>query len=119
MISKIADFLRPAITRYNGFPIFQRRYPRRLFDSAFDLFLGKPALVVEHHEYFRKGCGAMEEFVAGLYELEPALSWPTFDHSIVAELPAENIYRTVRLRSSSSPGDSNWPIAKRTRADLY
>jgi len=73
----VGDFLRPAITRYNGFPIFQRRYPRRLFDFAFDLFLGKPALVVEHHEYFRDGCGALEDFVAELYKLEPALSWPS------------------------------------------
>jgi hypothetical protein len=74
---KVGDFLRPAVTRYNGFPMFQRRYPRHVFDFAFDLFLGKPALVVEHHEYFREGCGALEEFVAALYKLEPALSWPT------------------------------------------
>ena len=76
---KVGDFLRPAVTRYNGFPIFQRRYPRRLFDFAFDLFLGKPALVVEHHDYFSNGCGKLEEFVAELYKLEPALSWPTLD----------------------------------------
>ena len=74
---KVGDFLRPAATRYNGFPIFQRRYPRRLFDFAFDLFLGRPALIVEHHEYFRDGCGTLEEFVAELYKQEPALSWPT------------------------------------------
>jgi hypothetical protein len=73
----VGDFLRPAVTRYNGFPIFQRRYPRCMFDFAFDLFLGRPALVVEHHEYFRNGCGTWEEFVAELYKLEPALSWPT------------------------------------------
>jgi hypothetical protein len=76
---KVGDFLRPAVTRYNGFPIFQRRYPRRLFDFAFDLFLGKPAIVVEHHEFFRNGCRMLEEFVAELQSLEPALSWPTLD----------------------------------------
>jgi len=74
---KVGDFLQPAVTRYSGFPIFQRRYPRRLFDFAFDLFLGRPSLVVEHHEYFRDGCGTLEEFVAELYKLDPALSWPT------------------------------------------
>ena len=74
---KIGDFLRPAVTRYNGFPIFQRRYPRDVFDSAFDLFLGRPALLVEHHEYFRDGFRLLEKFVAELYKLEPALSWPT------------------------------------------
>jgi hypothetical protein len=74
---KVGDSLRPAVTRYNGFPIFYRRYTQSLFDSAFDLFLGRPALLVEHHEYFRDGVRTLEEFVAELHKLEPALSWPT------------------------------------------
>jgi hypothetical protein len=73
---KVADLLQPAVMRYDGFPIFQRRYPHRLFDFAFDLFLGKPALVVEHHEYFRDGCHTWEEFVAALYKLDSSLRWP-------------------------------------------
>ncbi|MDW5265036.1 MULTISPECIES: hypothetical protein [Acidobacteriaceae] len=73
----VGDFLRPAITRYNGFPLFRRHYPRSLFDLAFDLFLGKPALVVEHHEYFRDGTGTLEKLVAALYQIEPNLTWPT------------------------------------------
>jgi hypothetical protein len=80
---KVGDFLRPAVTRYNGFPIFQRRYPRRLFDFAFDLFLGRPALLVEHHEYFSNGCSTLEDFVTELQKLEPALSWPTLDAQLV------------------------------------
>ena len=74
---KVGDLLRPAVTRYDGFPIFQRQYPRHLFDCAFDLFLGRPALVVEHHEYFRDGYTTWEGFVAELYKLEPTLSWPS------------------------------------------
>jgi hypothetical protein len=73
----VGDFLRPAVTRYNGFPIFQRRYPRRLFDFAFDLFLGKPVLVVEHHGYFHDGLETLEQLVAALYRLQPDLTWPT------------------------------------------
>jgi len=73
---KVCDLLQPAVMNYDGFPIFQRRYPRELFDFSFDLFLGKPALVVEHHEYFRTGCGPWEEFVAGLYKLDSDLRWP-------------------------------------------
>lgn len=72
----IGDSLRPAITRYDGVPIFNRRYPQSLFDSALDMFLGRPVFLVEHHEYFRNGCRMLEEFVADLYKLEPALSWP-------------------------------------------
>jgi hypothetical protein len=87
---KISDFLRPAITQYSGFPLFQRHYPRRLFDFAFAIFLGKPALVVEHHEYFRKGCVELEEFVSELYKMEPALSWP----SLTAQLTRSCLHRT-------------------------
>lgn len=72
----VGDLLRPAVTRYNSFPIFLRHYPRRLFDFAFDLFLGRPALVVEHHEYFREGTATLEEFVAALHQLQPDLTWP-------------------------------------------
>lgn len=72
----LADLLLPAVTRFDGFPVFQRHYPRNLFGFSFDLFLGKPALIVEHHEYFRDHCKAMEEFVATLQRIEPNLSWP-------------------------------------------
>jgi hypothetical protein len=71
----VADFLRPAMTRFHGFPLFQRRYPKRLIDFAFDLFLGRPALIVQHHEDFRDGYGAIEAFVGGLNRLAPGLAW--------------------------------------------
>lgn len=74
---RMADFLRPAVTRFYGFPIFQRRYPRRLIDCAFDMFLGRPALLVEHHEYFRDGCERLEEFVRNLQEIDEGLTWTT------------------------------------------
>src|SRR5262249_22713089 len=51
---RIADFLRPAVTRFYGFPIFQRWYASHsLIDFAFALFLGKPALICTHHADFR------------------------------------------------------------------
>jgi hypothetical protein len=71
----IGDFLRPAITKFHGFPLFQRRYPRRLIDFAFDVFLGRPVLLVQHHEDFRDGYRRLEEFVHGLHKLEPKLTW--------------------------------------------
>jgi len=71
----IADLLRPAITKFHGFPLFPRRYPRRLIDFAFDVFLGKPVLLVQHHEDFRDGYRRLEEFVNRLHELEPELAW--------------------------------------------
>jgi hypothetical protein len=80
---KLRDFLRPAVTRYDGFPIFSRRYPGRLFDFAFDFFMGRPAFVAEHHGYFRDGFEKWEEFVAGLHRIEPALSWPTLTDQLM------------------------------------
>jgi len=73
----MGDLLRPAVTSYNGFPIFLRHYSCNIFDLAFDLYLGKPALLVEHHQFFRQGCAAMEAVVAELYRIEPSLSWPS------------------------------------------
>lgn len=79
---RIADFLRPAVTRFHGFPIFHRRYPQHLIDFAFDIFLGKPALLVEHHQYFRDGCKKLEEFVGELRKVEPKLYWPTLSSQL-------------------------------------
>jgi len=72
----IADFLRPAITRFHGFPLFQRRYPRRLVDFAYDMFIGRPVLLVQHQDDFRNGYSKLEEFVAGLHRLDSRLTWP-------------------------------------------
>lgn len=79
----IADFLRPAVTRFDGFPVFQRRYPKRLVDCSFDLFLGRPALLVEHHQYFREGFGKIEKFINGLQQIEPQLQWTTLSSQLM------------------------------------
>lgn len=109
----VADLLRPAVTRYAGFPIFGRHYPRCIFDFALDLFLGRPALLVEHHGYFRNGCGTLEEFVDGLYKLEPDLSWPT----LTAQLMRSSLQR--RLSNGSMEVrffTRNFQFVNRTRS---
>jgi hypothetical protein len=70
----VADFLEPAVMRYGGFPLFLRRYPAGLEQFAFDLFFGKPALVVEHHAYLKDGGGHLADFIAGLNSLA-RLQW--------------------------------------------
>ncbi|MEY4385626.1 MAG: hypothetical protein RLY20_909 [Verrucomicrobiota bacterium] len=59
----------------HGFPLFTRRYPQQFAELAFDVFLGKPALLVEHHEFFRDGCTALEETVRRVSHLDPRLRW--------------------------------------------
>jgi hypothetical protein len=90
----MADFLRPAIGKFHGLPVFQRRYPRRLIDFAFDVFVGKPVLVVQHHDDFRAGYRQLEEFVHGLHKLA-ALSWGGLSSQLMQSC-------LVRSRSASA-----------------
>jgi hypothetical protein len=64
-----------AVTAHADFPLFRRQYPRDPAEFAFDLFLGKPALAVEHHGYFRNGYEALKTFVKRLNELDKRLEW--------------------------------------------
>jgi len=72
---RLHDLLSVTITGLSNFPLFIRRYPNDLESLAFDLFLGKPALVVEHHGYFRGGYEPLAELVRRLRNLEPRLRW--------------------------------------------
>jgi hypothetical protein len=59
----VGDLLRPAHTSFDDFPLFLRRYPYDPALCAVDLYLGRPLLVVEHHEYFRDGYRACRHFM--------------------------------------------------------
>jgi hypothetical protein len=69
------DLLDLAISRYGRCPLFSQRYPVSIFPVAFDLFVGKPALLVEHHGFFRNGCRPMTDFVRRLKVQSPDLTW--------------------------------------------
>jgi len=71
----LRDLLDVAVTRFADFPLFGRRYPCDVAEFAFDLFLGKPALAVEHHGYFRDGYEAIGAFVDRLKSLDEQLEW--------------------------------------------
>jgi len=71
-----ADLLLPAQDSFFGLPVFKRHYSGADMSAfAMALFLGKPAILVEHHEFFRNGPSRAEEFVRRLAELSPALEW--------------------------------------------
>jgi hypothetical protein len=73
----LGDLLLPAVCRFHGFPIFPRRDPIRIFDVAVDLFLGKAAFIVEHHEFVRDGYDKWEQFATRMNDLDDRLAWPS------------------------------------------
>jgi hypothetical protein len=77
-----ADLLLPAQDSLFGFPVFKRHYWGGMAVFAMALFLGKPAILVEHHEFFRNGPAGAEEFAQRLAELRPDLAWRSLAETI-------------------------------------
>ena len=79
-----------------GFLCSLRKYVREitLQDIAFNLFFGKPVLIVEHHEIF-KDPKSLTELVSRIHTLAPGILW-----SKSAGLPVENSY----LRRQTADG---------------
>lgn len=71
----LRELIDVAVTAFDNFPLFGRRYPNSVAEFAFDLFMGRPAFVVEHHKYFREGYAAFESFVRQLKSIEDRLEW--------------------------------------------
>lgn len=74
-VLRLRDLIDVALMAFADFPLFGRHYPRSPAEFALDLFLGKPALVVEHHGYFRDGYERVRTFARQLNELDQRLEW--------------------------------------------
>jgi hypothetical protein len=74
--TRIRDVWDLAIMSYGGFPIFTRRYASHgLENFAFDLLLGKPCLIVAHHDFFKDGGSSLIELIEKLCSLDCSLRW--------------------------------------------
>ncbi len=74
--TRIRDVWDVAIMTYGDFPIFTRRYVfHGLENFAFDLLLGKPCLIVAHHDSFKDDGAALIELVEKLRSLNCSLRW--------------------------------------------
>lgn len=71
----LRDALDVACTAFEDFPLFGRHYTKDPADFALDLFLGKPAIAVEHHGYFRGGYEPLEAFVKQVNSFDMQLQW--------------------------------------------
>jgi hypothetical protein len=74
--TRIRDVWDVAITTYGGFPIFTRRYASHgLENFAFDLLLGKPCLIVAHHDFFKDGGASLIELVQKIGSWNCCIVW--------------------------------------------
>jgi hypothetical protein len=81
--TRIRDVWDIAIMRYGCFPIFTRRYAHHgLENFAFDLLLGKPCLIVSHHEFFKDGCAEVIDLIEKLQSLNCRLDWRPLEEVI-------------------------------------
>jgi hypothetical protein len=79
-VIRLKDLLQPAVTSYGGVPLFvRRRAEDDLVNFAFDLLVGKPCLIVTHHDFFRNGMQPMRDLVFRLNGLGGRLRWTNLE----------------------------------------
>lgn len=112
-----------AVMDYYGFPIFTRRYPSEgLANFAFDILLGKPCLVVIHHDFCRDDYSHLTRFIDQLNQLRCTLSWrslgETVRRSYRQRKPASGtveieMYGSELRLNNTSPGRQRFMIKRR------
>ena len=80
---RISDLWDVAVMSYGDFPIYSRRYPAQGIENlAFDVLLGKPCLVVIHHDFCRDGYVQLAKFIDQLNALKVSLAWRRLDEVV-------------------------------------
>jgi hypothetical protein len=72
----LKELAQPALLRYAGFPLFLRSKSAHIRNEgiAFNLFFGKPVLIVEHHDIFRDPQPLLEA-VSRINSVAPGIHW--------------------------------------------
>jgi hypothetical protein len=81
---KLRDLFNTSVSYCDGFPVFARRYPTSIESIALDLFLGKPAILVEHHTYFRDGYERPRDFLGHVGRLDRRLKWAPLESVLMS-----------------------------------
>jgi hypothetical protein len=72
----VSDVWDTAVMCYSSFPLFTRRYPWEGIENfAFDALLGKPAIILIHHDYCSDHCRCLVDIVDRLNALKCRLTW--------------------------------------------
>jgi hypothetical protein len=118
-----AEVAQPAVLRYAGFPLFLRKPSADTVDAqiAFNLFFGRPTLIVEHHEVFQD-VDRLTSAVARINTIAPSMRWSStgeaVTHSVLRRRAESGTYniraysRTVRLSNRSQATEKyqvQWP----------
>jgi hypothetical protein len=73
---RISDVWDIAVMGYSNFPLFTRRYPWEGIENfAFDILLGKPCIVIIHHDFCQNGYQRLIKFIDRVNALKCPLSW--------------------------------------------
>lgn len=80
----LTEFAQPALLCYGGFPLFLRRYICHLKkeEIAFNLFFGRPVLLVDHHEVFRRP-DVLIEAVSTVNSIAPEVRWCGLEEAVM------------------------------------
>lgn len=72
----LRELAQPAVLRYNRFPLFLRKPVNKIQreDIAFNVFFGRPVLIVEHHQDF-KDTEPILELVDEINRIAPEIRW--------------------------------------------
>jgi hypothetical protein len=72
----VSDVWGVATMVYSSFPLFTRRYPWEGIENfAFDSLLGKPAIIVIHHDFCGDRCRQLTDFVDRVNALKCRVAW--------------------------------------------
>jgi hypothetical protein len=78
-----ADLLAPAQDCFFGFPVFKRYYWGDMANFALSIFLGKPAILVEHHEFFNDSLSRIESFATDLRSIDDRVEWLPLESTVI------------------------------------
>ena len=72
----IGELAQPAVLRYGDFPLFIRKpiCQTQSHDIAFNLFFGRPVLIVEHHDVFQRP-ELLAEIATRINSVAPEVQW--------------------------------------------
>lgn len=111
----LAETIEPAFIGHAGFPLFQRQRPTAAAaeEVPFDVFFGRPVLLWDHHEFFRRPENLLAN-VARVNAMAPGLRWGGLDEAVLsATLTRTGDDGSVHVRAYSttvrvtnSPGEA-------------